>query len=306
MIRFGLYATGSRIPLGITFRFRQGSPVTRTVWLGYPVPRFRGKTNSDVVSYGRSSREPCSARFSIVRLGDRSPRDRSLTKLKKENGAARSRAERRYTRGWRGLGRVGPFCERWPETNSRKICLLECEEGNKTKRVSRVSARRERRDVCMCTRVDASTNPEIFVASPHHSLSFSRTHSPARVTHTEILDELSERNPAAAGRLTFHASITSLEKKTETPRGPQRGPAPTSRRFSCCDRYRTNAGERSRLRSRGKRKGRESGARHLRAWNSRNSFMSFMSRWTRVTRLGVFVFETNTREETWYTSFFEC
>lgn len=101
--------------------------------------------------------------------------DRFLTsqKLRKMN-ATRSRI---YARLKRARRRIRSFFQ----TKSRKICLFEREEGNKTKRVSRVSdaASVTRCNVRLCTRVDASfLSEERERESPcFFSLSFSLVHS---------------------------------------------------------------------------------------------------------------------------------
>lgn len=75
---------------------------------------------------------------------------------------------------------VGPSVDRallLDQTNSRKICLFECEEGNKTRRVSRVSVRQERRDhilhtyiyICSC----ASMCPRFYRMRLHVFFSLS-------------------------------------------------------------------------------------------------------------------------------------
>ena len=107
---------------------------------------------------------------------DSSPRGCFPT-LKKENEAARSRAERSV--GIREVeedsGESGPFADSKsrPETNSRKIYLLECEEGNKT-RVACLECRRDKSDVacvCACASMRHRTRRSLSCSSPHLSSS---------------------------------------------------------------------------------------------------------------------------------------
>lgn len=119
------------------------------------------------------------------------------------NGATRSRAtvlrdegpvgERVSDKGVR-TGRPDEFQKNPPP--------LECEEGNKTKRVSRVSAWRERRSMRICTRVNARWVPRISSSMcpfPFFiSLSFVCFPRASRRAFGDFWTSRAERNPAAA------------------------------------------------------------------------------------------------------------
>ena len=92
--------------------------------------------------------------------------------------------------------------------------------------MSRVSARQERRGVCLCMRINASSNPKISLLFLSSSLFFPRVRLPAKFLeylYTEILGELrtSVTQQSRNRRLTFHASIISLEKRPRHLAGPK-------------------------------------------------------------------------------------
>lgn len=305
--RHDLRATGSGHSARCNFSLsRQENPVIRTVQLGPGAPISAERDWPSLTVDRAAIVSPSLGVDSLVdRTGEFSPRDRFLTKLKKEK-AKRRRAERRAarwcTRGWRGLGRVGAFCEPQPETAGDEFQKNSAfssakKEIKRNARVSSVGATRATWHVYVHARqcvVKPQGSSSLRLSS---SLSLLLAGASAGWRGCLSIYRDFRRVPSVTrqprnGRLTFHASIHQPRKGTETPRGAPRGTL-TSRRFSCCDRHRMNVGERPGCsRSSGKDM---SGTRHLRARGSRNSFMP---RWAWVTRLGIFVFEMNTREET--------
>ncbi|KYN11810.1 Aryl hydrocarbon receptor repressor [Trachymyrmex cornetzi] len=111
-----------------------------------PVPRFRQKADSSLtINRAAILSGSCMTRDSTsIDRKDCSPRGCFPT-LKKEPRMKRSVGIREVEEG---SGGSGPFAnpKRRPETNSRKICLLECEEGNKTI-VACLECRRDKSDV---------------------------------------------------------------------------------------------------------------------------------------------------------------